>query len=162
VAPQQCPNCGRFLKKTLVEGLAEGDEPCPGCEVALTASMFDTSAAETSPGSEAPSASGDGGEDAPTDAASVRPPDLPPDEVRDDAGEVLEGWDRGAGVNEISSWRDDRPPFPTDAAAVLGGAVGGAVVGALASPRRLRGALLGSLVGALIAAVLRQVWRSPG
>lgn len=38
--PQQCPECGRFLSKALVDSLLQGDEPCPKCETMLTASMF--------------------------------------------------------------------------------------------------------------------------
>lgn len=38
--PQQCPECGRFLKNDLVAALAQGDAPCPKCGRALTAEMF--------------------------------------------------------------------------------------------------------------------------
>ncbi len=136
--PTQCPNCGRFLKNALVERLAEGAQPCPGCEVALTADMFD------------------GGP-----AASVRPPDLYPAEVRDDASEVLDGWDRGASAAEIASWAQDRPPFPTDTVAVAAGALGGALLGAVFAGRRIRGGVLGGVLGAVAAAVVRRVWRLP-
>jgi len=138
VPPTQCPNCGRFLKNALVERLVEEDQPCPGCELALTADMFDADL-----------------------AASVRPPDLYPAEVRDDASEVLDGWDRGASAAEIASWAQDRPPFPTDTVAVAAGALGGALLGAVLVRRRIRGGVLGGLLGAAVAAVVRQVWRLP-
>lgn len=38
--PQQCPECGRFLKNDLVAGLAQDDAPCPKCGQVLTAEMF--------------------------------------------------------------------------------------------------------------------------
>lgn len=38
--PQQCPECGRFLKNDLVTSLAETDAACPKCGNALTAAMF--------------------------------------------------------------------------------------------------------------------------
>lgn len=38
--PQQCPECGRFLKNDLVASLAQGDAPCPKCGQPLTAEMF--------------------------------------------------------------------------------------------------------------------------
>lgn len=38
--PQQCPECGRFLKNALVEGLAAANAPCPKCGMELTAEMF--------------------------------------------------------------------------------------------------------------------------
>lgn len=136
VPPMQCPNCGRFLKNALVESLAEGDQPCPGCEVALTADMFDADA-----------------------SASVRPPDLYPAEVRDDASDVLDGWDRGASAAEIASWAQDHRPFPTDTVAVAAGALGGVLFGAAVTRHRIRGGVLGGLVGAVVAAVIRQVWR---
>lgn len=136
--PTQCPNCGRFLKNALVERLDEGDQPCPGCEVALTADMF----------TDDPS-------------TSVRPPDLYPAEVRDDASDVLDGWDRGAGAAEIASWAQDRRPFPTDTVVVAAGTLGGALLGAGVSTHRLRGGLFGGMVGAVLAALIRRVWRLP-
>ena len=133
--PKQCPNCGRFLKNVLVERLAEGEQPCPGCDQALTADLF-------------------GG-------TSVRPPDLPPDEVRDDASDVLDGWDRGASAAEMAGWAKDQPPFPTDAVTVAASGLGGMLVGGLLLRHRLRGVLLGGLIGVVAAAVVRQVWRLP-
>lgn len=136
MAPQQCPTCGRFLKNDLVQSLADGDQPCPRCEATLTASMF-----------------GVGGE-----AASVRPPDLAPEEVRDD-GDVLAGWDVGADAAEIASWNHDRAPFPTDTVVVAAGAVLGGVLGATVTPARLKGAAIGTGIGAGVGAAVRQVWK---
>jgi hypothetical protein len=136
VAPKQCPNCGRFLKNALVDALAEGPQPCPGCTEPLTSDQFD-------------------------EEASVRPPDLTPAEVRDDASDVLEGWDRDADAAEIAAWDRDQPPFPTDAAVVAGSGLVGALLGAVATPRRVRGALIGGLLGVLVAAVARRIWQLP-
>lgn len=43
--PNQCPACGRFLRTSLVEGLAVGSVPCPGCGERLEAAMFGRSVA---------------------------------------------------------------------------------------------------------------------
>ena len=145
MAPKQCPNCGRFLSNALVEGLADGSAPCPGCEVQLTAGLFGDRAGP------------DGTDD--LAAPSVRPPDLPPEQVRDDASDVLDGWDRGAGAAEIASWAQDRRPFPTDTVVVASGALGGALLGAVLTPRRGRGAVVGALLGLLVAAGLRRIWQ---
>ncbi len=101
--------------------------------------------------------------DATTEPAgdSVRPPDLPPAEVRDDASDVLEGWDRGATPEEIASWNADAAPFPTDTVAVLAGGTIGALVGALLRGHRVRGAVFGGLAGLLGVASARRIWRSP-
>lgn len=136
MAPKQCPNCGRFLKNALVDSLAEGPQPCPGCTEPLTSELFD-------------------------DDASVRPPDLEPGEVRDDASDVLEGWDRGADAAEIAAWDEDHAPFPTDAAVVAGSGLVGALLGAVVAQRRVRGALLGGIVGVLVAAIARRIWQLP-
>ncbi len=141
MAPQQCPNCGRFLRNALVQGLADGPAPCPGCGTELTADTFGVAAG--------------------TDPASVRPPDLPPAEVRDDRGDVLTGWDVDADAEELAGWRDDRAPFPTDALAVASSAAGGALLGAILLRRRIVGALLGGILGALVAGIVRQLWRAP-
>ncbi|TVR34763.1 MAG: hypothetical protein EA388_08425 [Nitriliruptor sp.] len=141
MAPQQCPVCGRFLKNDLVQSLAGSDQPCPRCEATLTAAMFGAGAAVG------------GGVD-----ASVRPPDLAPEEVRDD-GDVLAGWDVGADAAEIASWNHDRAPFPTDTVVVAAGAVLGGVLGATVTPARLKGAAIGAGLGAGVGAVVRQVWR---
>jgi hypothetical protein len=136
VPPKQCPNCGRFLKNALVDALAEGPQPCPGCDESLSSDGLDG-------------------------AVSVRPPDLEPGDVRDDASDVLEGWDRGADAAEIAAWNEDQPPFPTDAVVVAASGLAGALLGALASSRRLRGALLGATAGVLVGAILRRIWRLP-
>jgi hypothetical protein len=90
---------------------------------------------------------------------SIRPPDLVPVMVRDEPRDVLAGWDDGVDAADLERWREDRPPFPTDAAVVLGAAAGGALLGALVGPRRGRNAVLGGLAGAVGAAVARQLWR---
>lgn len=143
MAPKQCPNCSRFLRNALVDGLVDGPAPCPGCDEELTAELF--AAPATGPADDA--------------EPSVRPPDLPPDQVRDDASDVLAGWDRGAGAAEIASWTQDRRPFPTDTVVVVSGAVAGALLGAALTPRRGRGALLGGVAGLLGAAGIRRVWQ---
>jgi hypothetical protein len=149
VPPQQCPACGRFLKRTLVESLTDEPTPCPGCGEGLVASMF-------TPEPPGVAAAAGGRDDAPP---SVRPPDLEPETVRDAPSDVLAGWDAGGEVVDLDRWREDRPPFPVDAAVVGGAVAVGALVGALADDRRGRGAMLGALGGGLVAAVVRQVWR---
>jgi hypothetical protein len=177
VPPPQCPECGRFLKRAVVDALTDDPTACPRCGTGLVAAMFadltdDATAAETA-GAEA---SGErsvrppdlGRADAATTRVlevtgggpgSVRPPDLPPVTVRDEPRDVLEGWDVGADPAELERWRHDRPPFPTDTAIVAGAGVAGALLGAVVADRRARGALLGGLAGVVGAAVFRQVWR---
>ena len=150
MAPQQCPACGRFLRNDLVQSLAHGDQPCPRCEATLTAEMFGVGVTD---GERAPSAAEDGG-----DEASVRPPDLAPEHVRDD-GDVLSGWDVGADPAEIASWNRDRAPFPTDTVVVAAGAVLGGVLGATVLRARLKGAVIGAGLGIGVGATVRQVWR---
>ncbi len=147
VAPQQCPNCGRFLKHVLVDSLVAGDQPCPGCQQPLTAHQFGS--ATDPPSGVAPSASA---------ATSVRPPDLAPAKVRDD-DDALARWDVGADAAEIASWNHDRAPFPTDTVVVAGGALVGAVVGFRVTPERFRGAAVGGGLGIVVTAAARQVWR---
>ena len=165
--PKQCPYCGRFLKNALVEGLAEGAQPCPGCQATLASELFDAASGSAEGAASTPSADGSPAAGAaiwePTEggAGSVRPPDLRPDEVRDDGSDVLESWDRGAGPAEIASWDQDGRPFPIDAVVVAASGLVGGVVGGLLLRHRLRGALVGGLLGAVVAAVIRQVWRLP-
>lgn len=147
--PQQCPECGRFLKKDLVASLTEDPTPCPRCEAPLLASQFGGAPAGPAEGDREPR---DAGSDAAQ--ASVRPPDLRPDEVRD-AGSVLEGWDRGAGPLDVV----DRAPFPVDAVVLAGAGLAGAVLGSLFGERGCRGAVLGAAGGVLGAAAARRVWR---
>jgi hypothetical protein len=174
VPPPQCPECGRFLKRTAVEALTAEPTPCPRCGTGLVAAMFDEAAGagpEVTAGADeehsvrppdlgrADAASTSRVLDVAGDRGSVRPPDLPPVTVRDEPRDVLEGWDRGAAPGELERWRDDRPPFPTDAAIVAGAGVVGALIGAYGSDRRARGAILGGLVGIVGAGLARQVWR---
>jgi hypothetical protein len=175
VPPQQCPTCGRFLKRALVDGLVEASAPCPKCGNELTAEMFglDGAAAATTPltsvraAAAAPAAGPDGadaGAGAPvpagatTAAPSVRPPDLPPSDVRD-APDPLAGWDVGAPGGPVEV-RDERP-FPIDTIAVVGSAAVGAVLGATFGDRPVRDGIFGALGGAVGAAVARQLWQLP-
>lgn len=159
--PKQCPMCGRFLKNILVTRLAEGEQPCPGCGDALTADMFGGADGPLSATGTPADAAPVGGATSDEAKASVRPPDLPPDEVRDDASDVLDGWDRGASAAEMAGWAQDRSPFPTDAVVVAATGFGGMLVGGLLLRDRLRGVVLGGLLGVVVAAVVRQVWRLP-
>lgn len=159
MAPQQCPACGRFLKNDLVQFLADGDQPCPRCEATLTAAMFGVGAAAHEVPSPPASMAGStavpeaGGED-----ASVRPPDLAPEQVRDD-GDVLAGWDVGADAAEIAGWNHDQAPFPTDTVVVAASAVLGGVLGATLLPSRLKGAVIGTGLGIGVGVAVRRVWR---
>lgn len=165
--PEQCPACGRFLKRALVEGLAAAPAPCPKCEIELTAEMFavpapgpaSAAAPEPPPGPPPAAASAPAAmEVTAAVATSVRPPDLVPDEVRG-GPDPLAGWDAGvpAGVEAI---RDQRP-FPVDTVLVLGAAAVGAAVGAVVGVRPLRDAPIGALVGAVGAGVARRIWQLP-
>ncbi|MCA1782296.1 MAG: hypothetical protein LC679_09030 [Intrasporangiaceae bacterium] len=157
MAPRQCPACGRFLKNDLVQSLADGDQPCPGCETTLTAAMLGAAVGDPAPaavGAAEPAAAPKVGRA----DASVRPPDLAPEQVRDD-GDVLAGWDVGADAAEIASWNHDRAPFPTDTVVVAAGAVLGGVLGATVVSARLKGAVIGTGLGIGVGAVVRQVWR---
>jgi hypothetical protein len=174
VPPQQCPECGRFLKAAFVTSLTAEPTPCPSCEAGLVAGMFAVNEEGGSVAGPAPAASGlepaiappdmkETGAEHPTtelpsfagEEASVRPPDLRPDAVRDAAGDVLEGWDRGAGPVMVV----DRAPIPTDAIVLAGAGLAGAVLGALFGERGCRGAVLGAAGGVLGAAVARRIWR---
>ncbi|MEX1179020.1 MAG: hypothetical protein WEB09_11215 [Nitriliruptor sp.] len=134
--PEQCPDCGRFLKRALIVGLADGPAPCPRCGVELTADRFSGGAPDT----------------------SVRPPDLRPDEVHD-GEDPLRGWDAGVPVG-VDAIRDERP-FPVDTVVVLGAAGVGLVFGFGLGRRRGRDALLGALGAAIGAGVARRIWELP-
>lgn len=156
--PQQCPECGRFLKNALVESLTQRPVPCPGCDVELTPAMFPGSKATPDPAS--PTASRVSA-DAPGDV-SVRPPDLEPTEVRSADGDPLARWDVGATADEVASWQIDQRPFPTDAVVVASAALVGLGVGCVADREVLaRGAAVGFTVGAVAGALVRRIWRLP-
>jgi hypothetical protein len=168
VPPVQCPSCGRFLKNSFVVGLADAPAPCPGCGTELTAEQFDEGPAPAATGApRSPSERGEGalhggGGQArggrQERASSVRPPDLPPDEVRDAGGDVLRGWDTAA--PGFDDWQRDRPPFPTDTVIVAGAGLAGALLGAtLARDRRAAGAAGGAAAGVAAAAIARRLWR---
>lgn len=93
-----------------------------------------------------------------TDANSVRPPDLAPDEVRT-ADDVLAGWDTDVDAADLARWQVDRPPFPTDLVVVAGAKVLGAAIGAAVDRRRGRGLVLGAVAGLTVAVVARRIWR---
>lgn len=132
--PDRCPECGRFLRGDFVVGLAEGPADCPGCGVVLTAERFDDAAAR-------------GVEDT---TSSVRPPDLPVEELRTD--DVLAGWDEGhePTVEPLTELRELFPPERlTEVFAVVAAGVAGGVLGGLLLPRhRSFGAFAGTLAGA--------------
>lgn len=167
-AAAQCPECGRFLSKGFVAGLAVEPAACPKCETELTAAHFPDelgqAAAPEGPTEEPAGAAEVRQEypDAPAADASVRPPDLEPGDVRvDDVGQKdpLAGWDED--VVELDRFRSANAQ-PPDAAIVAGAAAAGAVIGALlADERRVAGAGLGALLGAAAGAAARQVWRLP-
>jgi hypothetical protein len=154
VPPQQCPECGRFLKKDLVASLSTEPTPCPRCETDLVAAMF---AVGPVPAAQVADAEAPAGQPAPGGSTepSVRPPDLPPTEVRDRPADVLEGWDRESGPPPVV----DQAPFPLDAVVLGGAGLAGALLGALFGERGCRGAVLGAVGGVLGAAAARRVWR---
>ncbi len=141
--PPRCPECGRFLSKAFVEGLLAEPAACPRCATTLQAELFH-------------------GEDGPApppepSRESVRPPDLPPDEVRSEPDrDPLEDWDRGGGpttdtrLELVERAGGDLVAAPVGAAlAIVGGGVLGGLVGGLATRRhRSVGAVIGTLAGA--------------
>lgn len=132
--PEQCPECGRFLAKAFVAGLAAGPAPCPKCATALTGAQFGL-------GDEAPPPL------TPATTAAAAP-----------AVDPLEGWDRpDADVVDLDTVRGHQPP--PDGAIVLGAGVAGALIGAALTHRSLRGTALGATLGAAAAGAARQVWR---
>jgi hypothetical protein len=162
VPSERCPHCGRFLSRGFIASLADRSVPCPRCGVELDharltpegASVADEAAGDP-PGPERTVADAPLPEAAEQDG-SVRPPDLPPDTVRDD---VLAGWDVGVGPAEMAGWRDDHRPFPVDTVVVAGAAATGLVLGAVLDRRHGRGAAVGAMVGAIAGAATRRIWR---
>lgn len=149
--PPQCPECGRFLSKAFMVGLADGAADCPRCEAELTPDRFDpadlpasVSATEVEPPSEAAA-------EAPVSDTSVRPPDLPPSDVEHDR-DVLEGWDhQEAEVIELLERRASVGGAgpSTVIGTVLGAGVAGGLLGAVvARNHRPFGAIIGTLAGA--------------
>ena len=158
--PQQCPECGRFLKNALVEGLAQRPAPCPGCDVELTSAMFDGSDPGPSGTSDPAAPTASRVPDAASGDVSVRPPDLEPTDVRSTDDDPLARWDVGATADEVASWRVDQRPFPTDAVVVATAAVIGLGVGCAADREvRARGAAVGFAAGAVAGAIVRRIWR---
>lgn len=164
--PPQCPECGRFLSKAFMVGLADGPVACPRCEVDLTADRFDPddlpeaiagSEEAVSPEAEATATAAGEAADALEDAereepdASVRPPDLPPGDVEGDR-DVLEGWDRPDA--EVIDLLERRASIGgADPSVVVGTLLGAGLAGGLlgavvARNHRPFGALIGSLAGA--------------
>jgi hypothetical protein len=144
VPPQQCPVCGRFLKKDFVAALTSDPTPCPRCETGLVAGMFGHR-----------DGGGEPGHPVTETEPSVRPPDLRPEGVRDAPGEVLAGWDRGTAPIGVT----DRAPFPVDAVVLAGAGLVGALLGTMFGERGCRGAVLGAAGGVFGAAVARTIWR---
>lgn len=161
--PQQCPECGRFLKNAFVVDLASQPAACPGCDVELTATMFEDADGPPPPPAEALAAATDARASAGTGVrdladASVRPPDLVPEDVRDDP-DPLAGWDVGA--PQVGLPVVDRRPFPTDTVVIAGAGALGLAAGLLAGRRRGRDAAVGALIGVVVAGVARRIWQAP-
>lgn len=160
--PAQCPQCGRFLARSFILGLATEVEDCPTCGMRLSSAHFPDElgqAATPEAPAEEPARAAELREDAPPDPgpATVRPPDLDPDTVGASPAspDPLADWDRTA---PTAAGDHDPPP---DAAILAGTGLAGVLLGALLARQRGRGALLGGLLGLIAAAVARQVWRLP-
>jgi hypothetical protein len=144
--PSQCPQCGRFLSRDFVLGLATEASPCPKCDAVLSPAQF--------PEVLGAAAVPDAPDEEPAGAAQVRA------EVAKTDPDPLAGWDEPGGqVVDLERFRQEAPP--ADAVILAGTGLFGAVVGALVSERRGRGALVGLLVGLGAAATARQVWKLP-
>jgi hypothetical protein len=147
--PAQCPECGRFLRRDLVESLDAGPAPCPGCGTPLDPERF--TASGEAPG-EALTSTGE------PQAEVVA---HTPDEVAAAASgdrDPLAGWDQGTeGLVGLGGQheRDIVIALEPQQAAVAG--LLGALLGALVSRRTGRGALLGAIAGILAGAVARGV-----
>lgn len=159
--PTQCPQCGRFLARSFILGLATEAQDCPKCGTRLSSAHFPQelgqAAAPEAPAEE-PARAAELREDAPPDPGpdTVRPPDLDPDAVGAStaAPDPLADWDRTAPSHLVQ----DPPP---DGAILAGSGLAGLLLGAVLARRRGRGALLGALLGLVAAAIARQVWRLP-
>lgn len=159
--PAQCPQCGRFLARSFILGLATEPQACPKCGFRLSSANFPDElgqAATPEAPAEEPARAAELREDAPADPgpATVRPPDLDPDAVGAPtaAPDPLADWDRTTPAPQ----GHEPPP---DAAILAGTGLTGVLLGALLARRRGQGALLGGLIGLIAAAIARQVWRLP-
>jgi hypothetical protein len=168
VPPEQCPECGRFLARSFVVGLADAPAPCPKCGTELSGDRFGggatpadvtvdpadvTSDVTTGPTDVTPAT-----DPTAVAAGSVRPPDLSPEQVRD-VEDPVAGWDVGV-PTELVAVRDERP-FPLDTVVVVGAAVLGLGLGAAFGRRPGRDALLCALGGAVGAGLVRRIWQLP-
>lgn len=118
--PEQCPECGRFLKNDLVASLAEAEAPCPKCGTSLTAAMFGVV------------------------------PATPTGEGRDHRrGDPLAGWDEGEGSSGrgiVIALEPDEALL----AGIGGGILGALVLRERPGVGALLGAFAGMLAGGLI------------
>lgn len=140
--PEQCPDCGRFLSKAFVTGLAEADASCPKCGTTLTASTFGVVTEDPIP-PDAPAPSQD------------RTPD-----PTSDAPDVLSGWDQevlGTRIGEAAI--DESGPLvalPAEAALGIGVVCAGAGF-VIARRHPVWGAVLGAAAGIVLAAAGRTI-----
>lgn len=139
----KCPQCGRFLRRDVVEELAARPVDCPECGARIPR--------DEAPRDEVVSRLGDA-----VPAGVVGSSEVSPGRNRG----VLDGWDVGVAEAEVASWNRDARPFPVDVTAIVAGAAAGAVSGARsAGAGRARAAATGAVVGAAIAAGARRIWR---
>ena len=185
--PEQCPHCGRFLKRAFVAGLQQASAACPGCGEELTSDAFGTSGQRPSgderprtaavPVAEAPAVAGDGDEPEAVGSAAASATDAEaggstaPELVSDDPSvrpPDLEPTTVRGPDDVLHGWDTDaqmaglwtdRRPFPTDTVIVAGAAVSGAVAGVVCARRRGSSVVAGALGGLAVGSLAAGIGR---
>jgi len=107
VPPHQCPDCGRFLKADLVDGLSDGPAACPRCGTELTAAMFAATGVSARP-SDAPPPEESAVHEALTDDDAATSDDVEAIELAPSEGDVPQPL--AAAAATVSGATSVRPP----------------------------------------------------